>query len=148
MMLRWLVAGGLAAAVTVPAFAKNDLDVDLDLGSAVQIVSTAVPSTLPVRIDACYSDGRGAKGLTFVHHSLNVTNTGSRPISALHVKFTFYDTFDEVASAHTNVADVTLAAGASQKSINLAEWSEGGQPARITCTVDAIRYADGTVAKT
>ncbi len=143
-MYRFLIVPALLLSISVPALAG---DRDFDLGSASRIASTPVTTSLPVRIDGCYSDGRAAHGLTLVHHALNVTNTGSRPIAALRFTFTFYDAFNEIASVHTNIADVKLAPGASARAINLSEWSQDSPPTRITCAVNAVRYNDGSIVK-
>ncbi len=143
-MYRIFLVSTLLVSLAAPALAG---DGDLDLSSASHITSIPVKSSLPVLIDGCYSDGRASHGLTLVHHALNVTNTASRPITALRFTFTFYDAFNEVASVHTNIADVNLAPGASSSSINLSEWSQDSPPTRITCAVNAIRYDDGTIVR-
>ena len=143
-MFRAFLVPALLVSLSVPALAR---DGDLDLSSASHITSVPVKTSLPVLIDGCFSDGRASHGLTLVHHALNVTNTGSRPITALRFTFTFYDAFNEVTSVHTNIANVQLAPGATANAINLSEWSQDSPPTRITCAVNAIRYDDGTIAK-
>jgi hypothetical protein len=102
----------------------------------------------PVRIDGCFSDGRGAQGLTIVHHALRITNTGDREIAAVRVRFAFYDAFGDVQTSRTNIADTRIGPGRMADRINLAEMADAGPPAKISCSVDAVRYADGTLAKT
>jgi hypothetical protein len=101
----------------------------------------------PVRIDGCFSDGRGAQGLTIVHHALRITNTGDRAIAAVRVRFAFYDGFGDVQTSRTNIADTRIDPGQTADRINLAEMADAGPPAKISCSVDAVRYADGSLAK-
>jgi hypothetical protein len=101
----------------------------------------------PVHIDGCFSDGRGAQGLTIVHHALRITNSGDRAIAAVRVRFAFYDAFGDVQTNRTNIADTRIAPGQTADRINLAELADAGPPAKISCSVDAVRYADGSLAK-
>ncbi len=101
----------------------------------------------PVRIDGCFSDGRGAQGLTIVHHALRITNTGDRGIAAVRVRFAFYDEFGDVQTNRTNIADARIDPGHTADRINLAELADAGPPAKISCSIDAVRYVDGTLAK-
>jgi hypothetical protein len=120
----------------------------LKLSAAHPIPTEVAGQPGPVRIDGCFSDGRGTDGLTLVHHALRVSNTGDRPITAVRVRFAFYDAFGDVNATRTNVADAKIDPGQTVDRINLAELSDAGPPARITCSVDAIRYGDGTVVRT
>lgn len=131
-----------AAAVTPPA---SD---GIRLSSAHPIPTEVAGQPGPVRIDGCFSDGRGTDGLTLVHHALRVSNTGDRAITAVRVRFAFYDAFGDVSATRTNVADARVEPGQTADRINLAELSDAGPPARITCSIDAVRYADGTIART
>lgn len=135
-------AGGPAAAA-VPA--QSDV---LRLSSAHPIPTEVAGQPGPVRIDGCFSDARGADGLTLVHHALRVTNTGDRGITAVRVRFTFYDAFGDVNAYRTNVAQAKLDPAQTVDRVNLAELSDSGPPARITCSVDAVRFADGTIVRT
>ena len=120
----------------------------LRLSAARPIPTDVASQPGPIRIDGCFSDGRGADGLTLVHHALRVTNTGAQAISAVRVRFAFYDAFGDIREARTNIAEMRVEPGATADRINLAELSDAGPPARITCSVDAVRFADGSIART
>ncbi len=130
------------SAVAVPSGANS-----LKLSPAHPIPTEVAGQPGPVRIDGCFSDGRGTDGLTLVHHALRVSNTGDRGITAVRVRFAFYDAFGDVSATRTNVAEARVDPGQTVDRINLAELSDSGPPARITCSVDAIRYGDGTVVR-
>ncbi len=140
-------AGAATAADRVAATAASSGDV-LHLSPAHPIPTEVASQPGPVRIDGCFSDGRGTDGLTLVHHALRVTNTGDRAIGAVRIRFTFYDAFGDVNAFRTNVAQAKLDPGQALDRINLAELSEAGPPARIVCSVDAVRFADGTIVRT
>jgi hypothetical protein len=117
--------------------------------SAAHPIPTQVASQPgPIHIDGCFSDGRGTDGLTLVHHAVRISNTGDRAVSAVRVRFAFYDAFGDVSTTRTNIAEARIEPGQRVDRINLAELSEAGPPARIVCSVDAIRYDDGTLART
>jgi len=118
------------------------------LSAARPIPTTVAGQPGPVHIDGCFSDGRGTDGLTLVHHALRVSNTGDRGITAVRVRFAFYDAFGDVSVTRTNIAEARIEPGQTADRVNLAELSDAGPPARITCSVDAVRYADGTVVRT
>lgn len=120
----------------------------LKLSAAHPIPTEVAAQPGPIRLDGCFSDGRGTDGLTLVHHALRITNGGDRPINAVRVRFAFYDAFGDVNATRTNVAEARIDPGQTVDRINVAELSEAGPPARIACSIDAIRYADGTVART
>jgi hypothetical protein len=135
------IARGAPAPVPVASNA-------IRLSSARPIPTDIAAQPGPVRIDGCFSDGRGTDGLTLVHHALRVANTGDRPISAVRVRFAFYDAFGDVSAVRTNVAETRVEPGQTADRVNLAELSDAGPPARITCSIDAVRFADGTIART
>jgi hypothetical protein len=141
------IAGAAAAADRVAAAVPAQSDV-LHLSPAHPIPTEVAGQPGPVRIDGCFSDGRGTDGLTLVHHALRMTNTGDRGITAVRVRFTFYDAFGDVNAYRTNVAQARLDPGQTADRINLAELSDSGPPARIACSVDAVRFADGTIVRT
>ncbi|MDB5070353.1 MAG: hypothetical protein JWM87_1464 [Candidatus Eremiobacteraeota bacterium] len=151
------IAAASAAFLVLPGIARADRTVaavvpsggdGLKLSAAHPIPTEVSGQPGPVRIDGCFSDGRGTDGLTLVHHALRVSNTGDRGITAVRVRFAFYDAFGDVMATRTNVAEARVEPGQTVDRINLAELSDSGPPARITCSVDAVRYADGTVART
>jgi hypothetical protein len=149
----FFVAAACAAMLALGAFAHAATPVVSPGGDALRLspahpIPTEVQSQPgPIRIDGCFSDGRGTDGLTLVHHALRVSNTGDRPVSAVRVRFAFYDAFGDVSATRTNVAQVRLDPGQTADRINLAELSDAGPPAKIACSIDAVRYADGTVAR-
>ena len=120
----------------------------LRLSAARPIPTDVASQPGPIRIDGCFSDGRGTDGLTLVHHALRIANTGDRPISAVRVRFAFYDAFGDISAVRTNVAETRVEPGQTADRVNLAELSDAGPPARITCSIDAVRFADGTIART
>jgi hypothetical protein len=143
-----LAAAGVAtAAGRVAAAVPSQGDV-LHLSPAHPIPTEVASQPGSVRIDGCFSDGRGTDGLTLVHHALRLTNTGDRAIGAVRIRFTFYDGFGDVNAFRTNVAQAKLDPGQTVDRINLAELSDSGAPARIACSVDAVRFADGTIVRT
>ena len=102
----------------------------------------------PVHLDGCFSDSRGSEGLTLVHHAVRITNTGDRAITAVRVRFLFYDAFGDVNATRTNIAEARIDPGQLVDRINLAELADSSPPAKIVCSIDAIRYVDGTVVRT
>jgi hypothetical protein len=132
-----------APTTTVPVTSEP-----LRLSAARPIPTDVASQPGPIRIDGCFSDGRGTDGLTLVHHALRIANTGDRAVNAVRVRFAFYDAFGDVNATRTNVAEVRVEPGATADRINLAELSDAGPPARITCSIDAVRFADGTIART
>jgi hypothetical protein len=140
-----LAAGLASSAATI---APGTPDNVLRLSPAHPIPTQVAGQPGPIRIDGCFSDGRGTDGLTLVHHALRVTNGGDRPITAIRVKFAFYDAFGDINATRTNIAEARIDPGQTADRINLAELSDAGPPARITCSVDAIRYVDGTIVRT
>jgi hypothetical protein len=146
-------AGAAFLALSAVARADRTAAVPVDAGgiklSSAHPIPTEVASQPgPIRIDGCFSDGRGTDGLTLVHHALRVSNTGDRPITAVRVRFAFYDAFGDVNATRTNVAEARVEPGQTVDRINLAELSDAGPPARITCSVDAVRFGDGSVVRT
>ncbi len=142
-----LAAAGAARADTrtttvIPAGGDS-----LKLSAAHPIPTQVAAQPGPIRIDGCFSDGRGTDGLTLVHHALRVANTGDRAITAVRVRFAFYDAFGDVNAMRTNIAEARIAPGQTVDRINVAELSDSGPPARITCSVDAVRYDDGTIVR-
>jgi hypothetical protein len=151
----FFVAAACAALLVVPAAARAQRIAAVPVGGDALRLSAAhpIPTEVagqpgPVRIDGCFSDGRGTDGLTVVHHALRLSNTGGTAITAVRVRFAFYDAFGDVSATRTNIAEVRIEPSQSADRVNLAELSEAGPPARITCSVDAVRYTDGTVART
>ncbi|MDB5040637.1 MAG: hypothetical protein JWN27_1363 [Candidatus Eremiobacteraeota bacterium] len=140
-----LCAGGANAATEVISVPTGGGGVTFSLPHPIATEVARQPG--PVRIDGCFSDGRAAQGLTIVHHALRITNTGDRPIAAVRVRFAFYDAFGDVQTSRTNIADTRIGPGQTADRINLAELADAGPPAKISCSVDAVRYADGTLAK-
>lgn len=139
--------GAAAAAATPPAPALVVPAEDLHLGAAHPIATQVASQPGPIQLDGCFSDGRGAEGLTIVHHALRISNHGDRAITAVRIRFTFYDAFDDVQATRTNIAAASVDPGQTLDRVNVAELSDAGPPARITCSVDAVRYADGTLAR-
>jgi len=136
----------LGAAVAVPVNANTANTLRL---SAAHPIPTQVASQPgPVRLDGCFSDSRGSEGLTLVHHAVRITNTGDRAITGVRVRFAFYDAFGDVNATRTNIAEARIDPGQLVDRINLAELADSAPPAKIVCSVDAIRYADGTVVRT
>lgn len=141
-------------AVTASARADNRTTVvpvdtgTLRLSTAHPIATQVATQPGPVHIDGCFSDGRAADGLTLVHHALRITNTGTRAVSAVRVRFAFYDAFGDVNATRTNISESRIDPGQTVDRINLSELSDAGPPAKITCSIDAVRYQDGTLART
>ncbi|GAC1616809.1 MAG: hypothetical protein NVS4B13_10430 [Candidatus Elarobacter sp.] len=151
----FFVAAASATFLILGEVARADRTMAVPVGGDVLKLSAAhpIPTEVagqpgPLRIDGCFSDGRGTDGLTLVHHALRITNTGDRAINLVRVRFAFYDAFGDVSATRTNVAEARLDPGQTVDRISLAELSDAGPPARIACSVDAIRYADGAVART
>jgi len=152
----FFAAAACAALLAMTASARADnrtTVVPVDTGgirlSAAHPIATQVATQPgPVRIDGCYSDGRGTDGLTLVHHALRITNTGTRAVTAVRVRFAFYDAFGDVNATRTNISESKLDPGQTVDRINLAELSDAGPPAKIVCSIDAVRYQDGTLART
>ncbi|HEX3551043.1 MAG TPA: hypothetical protein VHT53_11735 [Candidatus Elarobacter sp.] len=150
-------AAACAAFVLLPCAARADrpagVTAAVPAGDTVRLSAAhPIPTEIasqpgPVHIDGCFSDGRGADGLTVVHHAVRISNGGDRPITAVRLRFAFYDAFGDVNETRTNVAQVKLDPGTSVDRVNLAELSDAGPPSRVSCSVDAVRYADGTVAR-
>jgi hypothetical protein len=139
-----LCAGGADAATEVISVPTGGVTFSLPH----PITTEVARQPGPVRIDGCFSDGRAAQGLTIVHHALRITNTGDRAIAAVRVRFAFYDAFGDVQTSRTNIADTRVGPGQTADRINLAELADAGPPAKISCSIDAVRYADGSLAKT
>ena len=139
--------GAAASAATPPPPPVAVSSDGLHLGTAHPIATQVASQPGPIQIDGCFSDGRGAEGLTVVHHALRITNHGDRAITAVRIRFTFYDAFDDVQATRTNIAAAGIDPGQTLDRVNLAELSDAGPPARISCSVDAVRYADGTLAR-
>ena len=136
------------AAVAVPVNAGNTTANTLRLSAAHPIPTTVAGQPGPVRLDGCFSDSRGSEGLTLVHHAVRITNTGDRAITGVRVRFVFYDVFGDVNATRTNIADARIDPGQLVDRINLSELADSAPPAKIVCSVDAIRYADGTIVRT
>ena len=66
----------------------------------------------------------------------------------MRVRFAFYDAFGDVNATRTNIAETRIDPGQLVDRINLAELADSSPPAKIVCSIDAIRYADGTVVRT
>ena len=102
----------------------------------------------PIRLDGCFSDSRGTDGLTLVHHAVRIANTGDRAVTAVRVRFQFYDAFGDVNATRTNIAEARIDPGQVVDRINLSELADSSPPAKIVCSIDAVRYVDGTVVRT
>ena len=120
----------------------------LRLSAAHPIPTTIASQPGPIHLDGCFSDSRGSEGLTLVHHAVRITNAGDRPITAVRVRFLFYDAFGDVNATRTNIAEARIDTGRMADRINLAELADSSPPAKIVCSIDAVRYADGTVVRT
>lgn len=147
-----LASAGMAcaqqrAAVAVPVTAGSTSNT-LRLSAPHPIPTQVASQPGPVRLDGCFSDSRGSEGLTLVHHAVRITNTGDRAITAVRVRFAFYDAFGDVNATRTNIAEARIDPGQLVDRINLAELADSAPPAKIVCSIDAIRYADGTVVRT
>ena len=146
-----LAAAGTGSAAPPPASVTTGPGSGGDtlrLSSPHPIPTTVAAQPGPVRLDGCFSDSRGSAGLTLVHHAVRIANTGDRPITAVRVRFVFYDAFNDANATRTNIADARIEPGQFADRINLAELADSAPPARIVCSVDAVRYADGTVVRT
>ena len=149
-----IVAAACAALLPLPVEAAADAAAVIPVNAGITFSNPhPIPTQVagqpgPVRIDGCFSDGRGAQGLTIVHHALRITNTGDRAIAAIRLRFAFYDAFGDVETARTNIAEARIEPGQTVDRINVAELADAGPPARIACSVDAVRFGDGTLAKT
>jgi hypothetical protein len=146
-------AAAIVLSVSAAAFAQRTTPVPISgdvlrLSAAHPIPTEAAGQPGPIRIDACFSDGRGTDGLTLVHHALRVSNTGERAVTAVRIRFTFYDAFGDIEATRTNIAAARIDPGRAADRINVAELSDAGPPARITCSIDAVRYEDGSIART
>jgi hypothetical protein len=136
-------------AIAVPVNAGNSPTANTLRLSAPHPIPTQVASQPgPVHLDGCFSDSRGSEGLTLVHHAVRITNTGDRAITGVRVRFLFYDAFGDVNATRTNIADARIDPGQLVDRINLAELADSAPPAKVVCSIDAIRYADGTVVRT
>jgi hypothetical protein len=120
----------------------------LRLSPAHPIPTQVAAQPGPIRLDGCFSDGRGGDGLTLVHHAVRISNTGDRAVTAVRVRFAFYDAFGDVNAVRSNIAEVRIEPGGLADRINLAELADSSPPAKIACSIDAIRYADGTIVRT
>jgi len=146
-----LAAARIACAAPEPIAAgavAGNANTALRLSAPHPISTTVAGQPGPVRIDGCFSDSRGGEGLTLVHHALRMTNTGDRPITGVRVRFRFYDAFGDVSATRTNIAEARFEPGQSVDRINLAELADSSPPAKIVCSVDGVRFADGTVVRT
>jgi hypothetical protein len=141
------IAGAEPLAVAVPVNTGNTANT-LRLSAAHPIPTTVAGQPGPVRLDGCFSDSRGSEGLTLVHHAVRITNTGDRAITGVRVRFVFYDVFGDVNATRTNIADARIEPGQVVDRINLSELADSAPPAKIVCSVDAIRYVDGTIVRT
>ena len=135
------------AAVAVVAGAGNTANT-LRLSAPHPIPTQIAGQPGPVRLDGCFSDSRGAEGLTLVHHAVRITNTGDRAITGVRVRFLFYDAFGDVNATRTNIAEARIEPGQLVDRINLSELADSSPPAKIVCSVDAVRFADGTIVRT
>ncbi len=141
-----LAAARIACAqpVTVGAVTGDPLRL-----SAPHPISTHVAGQPgPIRLDGCFSDSRGTDGLTLVHHALRITNTGDRAVTAVRVRFLFYDAFGDVNATRTNIAEARIDPGQLVDRVNLSELADSSPPAKVVCSIDAVRYVDGTVVRT
>jgi hypothetical protein len=120
----------------------------LRLSAPHPIPTTVAGQPGPIHLDGCFSDSRGSEGLTLVHHAVRITNTGDRAITAVRVRFLFYDAFGDVNATRTNIAEARIDPGQLVDRINLAELADSSPPAKIVCSIDAVRYVDGTIVRT
>ncbi len=132
------------AATAVAATASNTLHL-----SPPHPVSTQVAGQPgPVHLDGCYSDSRGSEGLTLVHHAVRISNSGDRAITGVRVRFLFYDAFGDINATRTNIAEARIEPGQFADRINLSELADSAPPAKVVCSIDAVRFADGTIVRT
>jgi hypothetical protein len=136
------------SSVAVPVNPSNSTNNTLRLSAPHPIPTQVAGQPGPVKLDGCFSDSRGSEGLTLVHHAVRITNTGDRAITAVRVKFLFYDAFGDVNATRTNIAEARIDPGQLVDRINLAELADSSPPAKIVCSIDAVRYVDGTVVRT
>ena len=142
------IAGAQLSNVSVPVNPSNSTNNTLRLSAPHPIPTQVAGQPGPVKLDGCFSDSRGSEGLTLVHHAVRITNTGDRAITGVRVKFLFYDAFGDVSATRTNIAEARIDPGQLVDRINLAELADSSPPAKIVCSIDAIRYVDGTVVRT
>lgn len=143
-----LAAARIASAAPEPiAFAAVSGE-QLRISAPHPIPTQVATQPGPVRLDGCFSDSRSGEGLTLVHHALRITNTGDRPITGVRVRFRFYDAFGDVSATRTNIAEARIDAGQLVDRINLAELADSSPPVKIVCSIDAVRYVDGTIVRT
>jgi hypothetical protein len=138
------IAGAAPVAAEVPVAPANTLH----LSAPHPIPTTVAGQPGPIHLDGCFSDSRGSEGLTLVHHAVRIVNAGDRPITGVRVRFLFYDAFGDVSATRTNIAEARIDPGKLMDRINLAELADSAPPAKIVCSIDAVRYADGTVVRT
>ncbi len=145
-----LTAARIASAepVTTLAVAAGNTANTLRLSPAHPIPTQVAGQPGPVRLDGCFSDSRGSEGLTLVHHAVRITNTGDRAITGVRVRFAFYDAFGDVNATRTNIAEARIEPGQLVDRINLSELADSSPPAKIVCSIDAVRFADGTIVRT
>lgn len=135
----------LAASRIASAALTNE---PLRISAPHPVPTTVASQPGPVHLDGCFSDTRAGDGLTLVHHAVRITNGGDRAISGVRVKFAFYDVFGDVSGMRTNIAEARIDPGQLVDRINLTELADSAPPAKIVCSIDAVRYIDGTVVRT
>jgi hypothetical protein len=136
------------AAPVAPTVVSGNTANTLHLSSPHPVPTTVAGQPGPVHLDGCFSDSRGSEGLTLVHHAVRIANTGDRAITGVRVRFLFYDAFGDVNATRTNITDTRIEPGQFADRINLAELADSAPPAKIVCSIDAVRYADGTIVRT
>jgi hypothetical protein len=136
------------AAPAAPTVVSGTTANTLRLSSPHPIPTTVAGQPGPVRLDGCFSDSRGSEGLTLVHHAVRIVNSGDRAITGVRVRFLFYDAFGDVNATRTNIAEARIEPNQTVDRINLAELADSAPPAKIVCSIDAVRFADGTVVRT
>jgi hypothetical protein len=136
------------AAPVAPVSVSGNAGNALRLSAAHPVPTTVANQPGPIHLDGCFSDSRGSEGLTLVHHSVRIANTGDRPITGVRVRFLFYDVFGDVNATRTNIAEARIEPGQFADRINLAELADSAPPAKIVCSIDAVRYVDGTIVRT
>jgi len=144
-----LAAARIACAAPVaPAVVSGNAANTLRLSAAHPVPTTVASQPGPIHLDGCFSDSRGSEGLTLVHHAVRIANTGDRPVTGVRVRFLFYDVFGDVNATRTNIAEARIEPGQFADRINLAELADSAPPAKIVCSIDAVRFADGTIVRT
>ncbi len=143
-----LAAARIACAEPVAAAAVSGAGSALRLSAPHPIPTTVAGQPGPIHLDGCFSDSRGSEGLTLVHHAVRIANAGDRPITGVRLRFSFYDAFGDVNATRTNIAEARVDPGKLLDRINLAELADSAPPAKIVCSIDAVRYADGTIVRT